>query len=168
MTLNAHTVAIQLQYQGVLPLAGVTAALKLPAGFKAAYPLTDAPDRWDIALANWRGTIVLGQGITLYFTMNILPTAKAGLPVLGPVALHFLRPNSRTINDNMEAIPENVLQRTFSNVTNVGDPLIACGSATTAGNCTTTSLGPFTHSLDFKRDYNGQFQRIVFCKSVSR
>ena len=69
----------------------------MPAGFKAAYPLTDDPTRYDIALANWRGTIVPGQGITLYFTMNILPTAKVGLPVLGPVTLHFLRPNSRTI-----------------------------------------------------------------------
>ena len=156
-----NSLAIQLQYQGVLPLAGVTAALKLPAGFKAANPLTDDPTRYDIALANWRGTIVPGQGITLYFTMNILPTAKVGLPVLGPVALHFLRPNSRIINDNMEAIPENILQRAFSNVTNVGSPLGACTSAGTAGNCTTTSLGPFTHSLDFKRDYLGQFSRNI-------
>ena len=156
-----NSLAIQLQYQGVLPLAGVTAALKLPAGFKAANPLTDDPTRYDIALANWRGTIVPGQGITLYFTMNILPTAKVGLPVLGPVALHFLRPSSRTINDNMEAIPENILQRVFSNVTNIGNPLGACSSAGTAGNCTTTTLGPFTHNLDFKRDYLGQFSRNI-------
>ena len=133
----------------------------MPAGFKAANPLTDDPHRWDIALSAYRGTIVPGQGITLYFTLNILPTAQVGLPVLGPVALHFLRPNSRTINDNMEAIPENILQRAFSNVTNVGNPLGACTSAGTAGNCTTTSLGPFTHSLDFKRDYLGQFSRNI-------
>src|SRR5215469_1034828 len=156
-----NSLAIQLQYQGVLPLAGVTAALKLPAGFKAAQPLTDDPTRYDIALAQYRGTVVPGQGITLYFTMNILPTAKVGLPVLGPVALHFLRPNSRIINDNMEAIPENILARVFSNVTNVGNPLGACTSAGTAGNCTTTSLGPFTHNLDFKRDYLGQFSRNI-------
>jgi hypothetical protein len=161
-----NSLAIQLQYQGVLPLAGVTAALKLPAGFKAANPLTDDPTRYDIALANWRGTIVPGQGITLYFTMNILPTAKVGLPVLGPVALHFLRPNSRTINDNMEAIPENILQRAFSNVTNVGNPsLAACaavsGSTPANSTCTTISLGPFTHNLDFKRDYLGQFSRNI-------
>ena len=156
-----NTLAIQLQYQGTVPLAGVTAGLKLPAGFKAAYPLTDAPNRWDIALSSYRGTVVPGQGIVLYFTMVILPTAKVGLPVLGPVALHFLRANSRIINDNMEAIPVNALQRAFSQVTNVGNPLAACGSATTAGNCTTTNLGPFTNSLTFNRDYLGQFQRIV-------
>jgi hypothetical protein len=46
-----NSLAIQLQYQGVLALTGVTAALKLPAGFKAAYPLTDDPHRWDIALS---------------------------------------------------------------------------------------------------------------------
>jgi hypothetical protein len=156
-----NSLAVQLQYQGVVPLAGVTAALKLPAGFKAAYPLTDNPNRYDIALSAWRGTIVPGQGIVLYFTMNILPTAKVGLPVLGPMAMHFLRPNSRIINDNMEAIPENILQRTFSNVTNVGNPLGACTSAANAGNCTTISLGPFTHNLDFKRDYLGQFSRNI-------
>jgi hypothetical protein len=42
----------------------------------------------------------------------------------------------------MEAIPENILQRVFSNVTNVGNPLDACTSATTPGNCTTTSPPP--------------------------
>jgi hypothetical protein len=171
-----NTLAIQLQYQGVLPLDGVTAALKLPAGFKAAYPLTDAPDRWDIALSAYRGVLVPGQGITLYFTLNILPTAKVGLPVLGPLALHFLRPNVRTINDNMEAIPADVLNRVFSNVTNLLTPegtnpatavpvIGACqttnGGPVAAGHCTTTSLGPFTNSLTFTRDYLGQFQRIV-------
>jgi hypothetical protein len=156
-----NTLALQLQYQGVLPLDGVTAALKLPFGFKAAYPLTDDPTRWDIALSAYRGVLVPGQGITLYFTLNILPTAKVGLPVLGPLALHFLRPDSRIINDNMEAIPTSVLQRVFSNVTNVGNPLGACTSASTAGNCTTTSLGPFTHTLNFNRDYLGTFSRQV-------
>jgi hypothetical protein len=48
-----NSLAIQLQYQGVLPLTGVTAALKLPAGFKATVPLTDDPHRWDIALAQY-------------------------------------------------------------------------------------------------------------------
>src|SRR5215469_4473438 len=35
------TLAVVLQYQGVGDLAGVIAALKLPTGFKAQYPLTD-------------------------------------------------------------------------------------------------------------------------------
>ena len=134
-----NALAIQLQYQGVVPLAGVTAALKLPAGFKAAYPLTDAPNRWDISLSAYRGTIVPGQGITLYFTLVILPTAKVGLPVLGPMAMHFLRADSRTINDNMEAIPANVLTKVFSNTINSGNvsgtvtggPLAACEAGST-------------------------------------
>ncbi|MGC2574404.1 MAG: hypothetical protein WA364_23065 [Candidatus Nitrosopolaris sp.] len=155
------TLAIQLQYQGVLPLAGVTAGLKLPAGFRASNPLTDDPTRWDIGLSEYKGVIQTGQGIVLYFYVNILPTAKVGLPVLGPVALHFLTADSRSINDQMEAIPENILQRAFSNVTNVGNPLSACTSVGTAGNCTTTSLAPFTHNLDFKRDYLGQFSRQI-------
>src|SRR5215467_10752298 len=124
-----NSLAVQLQYQGVVPLAGVTAALKLPTGFKAAYPLTDDPTRWDIALSAFRGTISPGMGITLYFTMNILPTAKVGLPVLGPLAMHFLRADSRIINDNMEAIPANILSRAFSNTINIGNPtLTACAA----------------------------------------
>ena len=165
--------AIQLQYQGVVPLSGITAALKLPAGFKASVPLTHAPNRWDIALAQYRGIVVPGQGITLYFPMNILPTAKVGLPVLGPVALHFLRPNSRIINDNMEAIPENVLQRVFSDVTNVGNPTLgACaavsGSTPSNSTCITKTLGPFSHSLDFKRDYLGQFNRQILFDYINQ
>jgi len=158
-----NSLAIQLQYQGVVPLAGVTAALKLPAGFKAKDPLTDDPHRWDIALSAYRGTIVPGQGIVLYFTFNILPTATVGLPVLGPVALHFLRADSRTINDNMEAIPALALARAFSNVTNVGNPSLSACSTTSlaASNCTTTSLGPFTHTLTFTRDYLGTFSRQI-------
>src|SRR5215467_8861092 len=35
------TLALVLQYEGVVDLAGITAALKLPTGFKAQYPLTD-------------------------------------------------------------------------------------------------------------------------------
>jgi hypothetical protein len=166
-----NSLAIELQYQGVLPLSGVTAALKLPAGFKAAYPLTDDPTRWDIALSQFRGVILPGQGITLYFTMNILPTAKVGLPVLGPMAMHFLRPNSRIINDNMEAIPANILSRIFSNTTNIGNPtLAACStpSATINSTCTTTTEGPFTHTLTFTRDYLGQFNRQILFDYINQ
>ncbi|MFY9868911.1 MAG: hypothetical protein WAK17_04260 [Candidatus Nitrosopolaris sp.] len=35
---------------------GVTAALKLPAGFKASLPLIDDPKRFDIALSQYRGS----------------------------------------------------------------------------------------------------------------
>jgi len=158
-----NSLAVQLQYQGVVPLAGVTAALKLPAGFKAAYPLTDDPTRWDIALSAFRGTIVPGMGITLYFTMNILPTAKVGLPVLGPLAMHFLRADSRNINDNMEAIPANILSRAFTNTVNIGNPSLAACSGLTVPNstCITKAEGPFTHSLTFTRDYLGQFNRQI-------
>ncbi|MGB8935068.1 MAG: hypothetical protein WCC17_08180 [Candidatus Nitrosopolaris sp.] len=67
-----NSIAIQLQYQGVVKLEGVTAALKLPTGFKASIPLIDDPNRWDIALSQYRGNIIPGQGITLYFTVVIL------------------------------------------------------------------------------------------------
>jgi len=56
------TLAVVLQYEGVVDLAGITAALKLPAGFKAQLPLTDDRNRFDIALSNYRGHIYPSQG----------------------------------------------------------------------------------------------------------
>src|SRR5215472_11437728 len=81
------TLAVVLQYQGVVNLAGVTAALKLPTGFKAILPLTT--DRISlsssnltnylsnqtsiatIALSSFTGNIAPGQGIVLYFSMYV-------------------------------------------------------------------------------------------------
>src|SRR5215472_7639037 len=81
------TLAVVLQYQGVVNLAGVTAALKLPTGFKAMLPLTT--DRISlsssnltnylsnqtsiatIALSSFTGNIAPGQGIVLYFSMYV-------------------------------------------------------------------------------------------------
>jgi hypothetical protein len=54
---GSQTLAVVLQYQGVVDLAGVTAALKLPAGFKATLPLTDDGNRFDIA-----GSTTVGSG----------------------------------------------------------------------------------------------------------
>jgi hypothetical protein len=155
------TLAVILQYQGVAPLAGITAGLRLPSGFEAQVPLTENRNNYNIALSNFVHLIAPGDSVTLCFPLNVLHNAIVQLPVLGPLALHFLRADQRSITDTMDAIPENILQRVFSNMTNVGNPLSACTSATTAGNCTTTSLGPFTHNLDFKRDYFSHFGRTV-------
>src|SRR5215467_344968 len=67
------TLAVVLQYEGVVDLAGITAALKLPTGFKAQYPLTDDRTNYDIALSNYRGHIFPSQGIVLYFPMYVMP-----------------------------------------------------------------------------------------------
>ena len=69
------TLIVVLQYQGVVDLAGITAALKLPAGFKAQLPLTDDRNNYNIALSSYRGHIYPSQGIVLYFPITILPTA---------------------------------------------------------------------------------------------
>jgi hypothetical protein len=85
-------------------------------------------------LSQYRGNIFPGQGI--------LPTAKVGLPVLGPVALHFLRSDQRSILDSMEATPDNAFVKalTLNN-----------------GNNMTT----FTDDFDFHRDYFNQFGRLI-------
>jgi hypothetical protein len=125
------TLAIALQYQGVVQLAGIAAALKLPTGFKAINPLTDDRTNFDIALSSYRGNIVPGQGVVLYFPMYVLPTAKVQLPVLGPLALHFLRTDDRMILDSISPSDQASFSKmlsftstTFPNSTSITKSLI--------------------------------------------
>jgi hypothetical protein len=111
---GSSTLAVVLQYEGVVNLAGITAALKLPSGFKANLPLIDNPNRFDIALSSYRGHIYPSQGIVLYFSVNVLPTAKVGVPVLGPLALHFLRTDKRSILDSLDASQQDIFASTLS------------------------------------------------------
>ena len=139
------TLAVALQYQGVVNLAGVTAALKLPTGFKATLPLPSDRNRWDIALSDYRGHIYPSQGIVLYFPMYVLPTAKVQLPVLGPLALHFLRTDQRSILDSLDASQQNTFAKTLS----------VMDTNTTFPNST------FNDNFDFSRDYFNQFGRLI-------
>jgi len=154
------TLAVVLQYQGVVNLAGVTAALKLPIGFKALLPLTS--DRISlsssnltyylsnqtsiatIALSSYRGHIFPSQGIVLYFSMYLTKSAKVGLPVLGPLALHFLRTDQRSILDSLDASEQNMFAKAFSVI-----------------NTTHPNSTMFNDNFDFKRDYFNQFGRFI-------
>src|SRR5215469_12535181 len=108
------TLAVALQYQGVVQLSGIAAGLKLPIGFKAINPLTDDRTNFDIVLSSYRGNIFPGQGVVLYFPMYILPTAKVGLPVLGQLALHFLRTDDRLSSDSISPEESNTFSKTLS------------------------------------------------------
>jgi hypothetical protein len=151
------TLAVVLHYEGVVDLAGITAALKLPTGFKATFPLTSDRNNYDIALSDYRGHIYPGQGIVLYFPMYVLPTAKiapipqliktsnsTGVPVLGPLALHFLRTDERSILDLLDASQQNMFAKALS-LTN-----------TTFPNSTN-----FNGNFDLKRHYFNQFGRFI-------
>jgi hypothetical protein len=140
------TLSIVLQYEGVVDLAGITAALKLPTGFKAQYPLTDDRSNFDIALSSYRGHIYPGQGIVLYFSVNVLPTATVQLPVLGPLALHFLRSSQRSILDSLNASEQNMFAKTLS--------VMHTGNGTLPNST-------FNHNFDFSRNYFNQFGRFI-------
>jgi len=133
-----------LQYEGVVDLAGVTGALKLPAGFKATLPLTSDKNRFDIALSNYRGHIYPSQGIVLYFSITILDSAKVQLPVRGPLALHFLRADHRAVLDSLDASQQNKFDISLS-LTNTTFP----------------NSMMFNDNFDFSRDYINQFGRLV-------
>jgi hypothetical protein len=150
------TLAVVLQYQGVVSIAGLTAALKLPTGFKAQFPLTDDKNNYDIALSDYRGHIYPGQGIVLYFPVNVLPTAKivripqlvktsnaTGLPELAPLALHFLRSDERSTLDLLDGLQQNMFAKALS-VSNTRFP-------------NSTNFDNF----DLKRHYFNQFGRFI-------
>ena len=138
------TLAVVLQYEGVVDLAGITAALKLPSGFKAEFPLTSDRYNHDIALSNYDGPISPSQEIVLYFPVDVLPTAKVGLSVLGPLALHFLRSDKRSMLDSLDAAQQNLFAKALS-ITNATFP-----------NSTMVN-----DSFDFKRDYSNTFGRFI-------
>ncbi|MGB6589921.1 MAG: hypothetical protein WBE68_00255 [Candidatus Nitrosopolaris sp.] len=138
------TLAVVLQYEGVVDLAGITAALKLPSGFKAEFPLTSDRYNHDIALSNYDGPISPSQEIVLYFPVDVLPTAKVGLSVLGPLALHFLRSDKRSMLDSLDVAQQNLFAKALS-ITN-----------TTFPNSTMVN-----DSFDFKRDYSNTFGRFI-------
>ena len=79
--------------------------------------------------------------------MNVLPTAKVQLPVLGPLALHFLRTSQRSILDSIDASQQNMFAKTLS-VNNVG-------------NTTFPTNTTFNDNFDFSRDYFNQFGTLI-------
>ncbi len=145
------TLAVVLQYEGDVDLAGMTAALKLPPGFKAQYPLTDDRTNFDIALSSYRGHIYPSQGIVLYFSVVVLPTAKVQVPVLGSLALHFLRTDKRSILDSLDTNEQNMLANTLY-ITNT----------------TFFSTATFHNNFDFTRNYYAQFGRFIPFDSVDQ
>jgi hypothetical protein len=132
------TLAIVLQYEGVVSLAGITAGLKLPTGFEAQYPLTDDRHNLDIALANYDGGIRPSQEIVLYFPMYVLPNAPVQVPVLGPLALHFLRSAPRSIGDSLDSSDQNLLAKALS-VMNTNATSFVSGSTTSSPSTTITT-----------------------------
>ncbi len=70
-------------------------------------------------------------------------TGKVQLPVLGPLALHFLRTSQRSILDSLDASQQNMFAKALS-VTN-----------------TTFQSTMFNDNFDFSRDYFNQFGRFI-------
>jgi hypothetical protein len=136
------TLAIVLQYEGVVSLAGITAGLKLPTGFEAQYPLTDDRHNSDIALANYDGGIRPSQEIVLYFPMYVLPNAPVQVPVLGPLALHFLRSAPRSVGDSLSTTDTNMFAKML-----------------TITNGTNSTM--FNNSLGFNRNYSDKSGRLI-------
>ncbi len=93
------TYVISLKYKGVVQLAGITAALKLPKGFKSEFPLIHNSKRYDIAFSEYRGHIYPGEGIALYFNIYPSPDGVSQKPYLTSLALHTLRLDVRTKTD---------------------------------------------------------------------
>jgi hypothetical protein len=137
------TLAVVLQYEGVVNLAGITAGLKLPTGFEAQYPLTDDRHNFDIALSNYDGGIRPSQEVVLYFPINVLPnapvTSSGGVPVLGPLALHFLRSANRSIFDSVDSSDQNLFAKALLGM-NTNATSLSTGTTSTPGTTTTVNI----------------------------
>ena len=96
------TLALSLQYEGVVQLAGLTAAIKLPHGFNSTLPLLHNTKRFDIAFSNYIGDIYPGQGVALYFPVNVTNNTMVK-PYVAPLALHTLRSDLRTSTNSIDA-----------------------------------------------------------------
>ena len=94
------TLAVVLKYEGVVKLSGITAALKLSHGFTSSLPLIHNTTRYDIAFSSYEGNIYPGQEVVLSFNIKIMPDAQIK-PIVGPLALHFLKSDQRTSTDYM-------------------------------------------------------------------
>jgi len=82
--------------------------------------------------------------------LNVLPTAKVQLPVLGPLALHFPLEQryieQRSILDSPDASQQNMFAKTLS--------VMHTGNATFPN-------ATFNDNFDFSRDYFNQFGRVI-------
>jgi hypothetical protein len=140
------TLAVVLQYEGVVNLAGITAALKLPPGFKAQLPLTEDINNYNIVLSSYRGHIYPSQGIVLYFSLDVTTKAKVQVPGLGILALHFLRTDQRSVLDSLDASQQNLFAKALS-ITNT--------------NTTSPNSTMFNDNFSFSRGYFNQFGRSI-------
>jgi hypothetical protein len=76
--------------------------------------------------------------------MYVLPTAKVQPPVLGPLALHFLRVDKRDILDSLDAQRQNFFAKALS-----------------VTRSTFHNTAKFNDNFDFSRDYFNQFGRFI-------
>ncbi len=140
------TLAVSLQYEGVVQLAGLTAAMKLPHGFNSTLPLLHNTKRFDIAFSNYIGNIYPGQGVTLYFPVNVTNNTKVQ-PYVAPLALHTLRSDLRTSTDSIDATQ----QDQFASVLDIQNATLPFFDFNNHNN---KASSIFIHNYDLTRQYS--------------
>ncbi len=139
------TLAVTLQYEGVVQLSGLTAAMKLPKGFNSTLPLIHNTKRFDIVFSNYIGNIYPGQGVVLYFHINVTSNTKVK-PYVAPLALHTLRSDLRTSTSSLDASQ----QDQFASVLDIHNATLPFFNFNHNNQASST----FTHNYDLTRQYN--------------
>ena len=139
------TLALSLQYEGVVQLAGLTAAIKLPHGFNSTLPLLHNTKRFDIAFSNYMGNIYPGQGVTLYFPVNVTNNTMVK-PYVAPLALHTLRSDLRTSTNSIDASQ----QDQFASVLDIQNATTSFLNFDNHYSASST----FSHNYDLTRQYD--------------
>ncbi len=140
------TLAVVLQYEGVVQLAGITAATKLPHGFNSTLPLIHNTKRFDIAFSNYIGNIYPGQGVVIYFPVNVTNNAKVQ-PYVAPLALHTLRSDLRTSTDSIDATQ----QDQFASVLDIQNATLPFFGGFNSNNQASST---YSHNYDLSRQYS--------------
>jgi hypothetical protein len=126
-----NLLAVVLHYEGAIDLTGISAALKLPSGFKSNLPLTHNTNRYDIAFSSWQGKISPGTTIVLNFPITILGNAEIQKPYVGLLALHFLKAHEKTLKFGLDASDEDKFVNALTIASKIPSPPASPGSLST-------------------------------------
>jgi hypothetical protein len=160
-----NLLAVVLHYEGTVTLTGITAALKLPSGFKSNLPLTHNTNRYDIAFSSFQNTIVPGSTIVLNFPITILGNAEVQKPYVGLLALHFLKAHEKTLTYNLDASDENLFANALTLASTIPSPPAGPGSHSTkmcTNNNDFTKQVKETDTLKKLYDFVHQINAITF------
>jgi hypothetical protein len=168
---DTATLAVLLQYQGVVSVGGLSAALKLPSGFQTWGQGYDG--NYNFAFSSYGRQVHPNDAIVLCFgPLKILPKAKPLIPYLGMLGLRYFTgcgqtvdgcgaPEGRTITDSIDAQQLLSAMRTLKLTSGLNMTTFTNSFNPNATPPTVEFKDTFTRNLPFDYIVN-QFTPVIF------